>query len=137
LLREDGVGVSTLQQRRAAKAFEQVGDVPEAAHKKYATAAHRMPALIRNAGLCQALHFAESRNDDQGWGKWLGHLAAFLFEQERLPAGGTQALMEASRSAKLSEYLTLTSDTLLYSEWLQRMVRAVLKVEASEAGDAE
>jgi CRISPR-associated protein Cmr5 len=129
--------MSTLQQRRASSAFEAVSNVPDQARSKYATAAHRAPALIRNAGLCQALHFAQARNDAAGWARWLDHMAVFLAEQQRIQGASADALLKASRDAELSVYLGLSADALHYAEWLQRMVRAVLKVDAAEADDSE
>lgn len=128
--------MSTLQQRRATHAFDSVSAVPEPEQSKYATAAHRAPALIRNAGLCQALHFAKARKD-AGWSRWLGHLAAFLSSESRIDGRATDALLASSRTAELPTYLALSSDALLYAEWLQRMVRAVHGIDAAAASDDE
>lgn len=123
--------MSTLQQRRASHAFDRVSSVPQASHAKYATAAHRMPALIRNGGLCQALYFAESRNED-GYRLWLDHAASFAHERRRIPSGSSGSLLRQAREAEVASYVALTSEVLAYGDWLQRMVRAVLKAGASD-----
>lgn len=128
--------MATLDQRRAALAFEHVselvGDAKNA--QKYASMVHKLPALLASAGLCQALHFVESRSDEQRahQRKLVDHLAKQL---ERTDPKITSAakLLERARQANLAEYLRLTEETIACAAWYRRMVQAVLKMEATDA----
>jgi CRISPR-associated protein Cmr5 len=129
--------MSTLDQRRAALAFEHVseleGDAKKAQAKKYASMVHKLPALLASAGLCQALHFVESRKDDQRvhQKKLIDHLAKQL---ERTDPKITSAatLLERARDADLASYIRLTEETIACAAWYRRMVQAVLKMEATD-----
>ena len=71
----------SLDQQRALLAHKHVSEVKkwpdEKLRKKYGGMVHRLPALVRSAGLSQALHFVSSRkSDDQK--RVLDHLAAQL-----------------------------------------------------------
>lgn len=131
-------------QDRAAVAYDHVkryvgdDDKTKAKAKKYATMVHKMPALLQSAGLCQALHFAQSR-PDQDQRKYVTHLAQQL---TRCVGGNTpmdaDRLLERVRRAELDEYLTLTDEAMACAAWYRRLVQGVLKIEAAEAdqGDA-
>ncbi|MGB4459886.1 MAG: type III-B CRISPR module-associated protein Cmr5 [Bacillota bacterium] len=60
--------MQTRDQKYAVEVFKQVSelaDSPEVAkRRKYGSMAHRLPILIRTAGLAQAVSFVESRGDD-------------------------------------------------------------------------
>lgn len=124
-------------QQRAALAYEHVAayvDEDKAVKKKYATIVHKMPALLQSAGLCQALHFAWSRDNEQR--KYVEHFAgqlAYCLGVQKLDA---EQLLDHVRRASLGEYLVLTDEALLCAAWYRRLVQGVLKIEASEA-DAE
>ncbi len=133
--------MATLDQRRAALAFEHVsefaGDAKQAPAKKYASIVHKLPALLVSAGLCQALHFVESRSDDgrKHQRKLLDHLAKQL---ERTDPKITSAatLLDRTRTADLALYLRYTEETIACAAWYRRMVQAVLKLESTD-GDRE
>lgn len=133
-----GALMSTLDQRRAALAFDHVseldGEARRADAKKYASIVHKLPALLTSAGLCQALHFVESRKDEQRahQKKLVDHLANQL---ERIDPQITSAakLLERARRAELADYLRLTEEAFACAAWYRRMVQAVLKMEAADA----
>lgn len=128
--------MATLEQTRARSAYDHVNTFtpqsPEA--KKYGTMVHKLPALIQAAGLCQALHFVQSRgNDDQK--KLLDHLAEQLRRVDAKIAD-SGALLRRVREAELGVYLRLTHEALACAGWYRRMVQGVLKVDPGDAPEA-
>jgi len=130
--------MATLDQRRAALAFDHVselaGDAKQADAKKYASMVHKLPALLVSAGLCQALHFVESRSDEKRvhQRKLVDHLAKQLQRTDPKITSATK-LLEQARDADLASYLRLTEETIACAAWYRRMVQAVLKMEATDA----
>jgi CRISPR-associated protein Cmr5 len=127
--------MATLDQQRAALAFTQVsefeGETKKAQAKKYASLVHKLPALLASAGLCQALHFVASRNDENQR-KLVGHLAEQLERTDPQVTSADQ-LLARIRSADLASYLRLTDEAIACAAWYRRMVQAVLKMEATDA----
>jgi CRISPR-associated protein Cmr5 len=128
--------MQTRKQEYASSAFEQVSALktaseaekdPEAYRKRYGSMAHKLPVLIRTAGLAQALEFVQSRGKDEHK-KLLGHL-----EQTVLPnrAHG-ESLLKRSREAQLGEYTRLTRDCLAALLWYKRFAESVLGVKAGD-----
>lgn len=123
----------TRDQRFASAIFEQVREVSESEKSQYASMAHKLPILIRTAGLAQSLAFVEARHDAKSpQRKLLEHLGAVL---------GDNKLAESSReTANLGEYMRLTQNVLAALHWYKRFAQSVLHVDASEAnqnGEAE
>lgn len=112
----------TRSQRYAAQIFEQVSQVPEAERQKYGSMAHKLPVLIRTAGLAQALAFVHSRGSDEQK-KLLDHIAAVIDEPD---------LLARSRTAELADYMRLTRDVLAALVWYKRFAQSVLGIEAGE-----
>jgi len=113
--------VRTRSQEYAAKIFEQVKNVSEEERQKYGSLAHRLPVLVRTAGLAQALAFVEARGGAAGE-KLLAHLAEVIREDE---------LLRQSREAQLEEYMYLTRKVLTALTWYKRFAQSVLGVEAT------
>ncbi|MBI2566865.1 MAG: type III-B CRISPR module-associated protein Cmr5 [Candidatus Schekmanbacteria bacterium] len=131
--------MAMLDQERARLAFAHVQEVKngnnEAGRRKYATMVHAMPALLRSAGLSQALHFVASRKD-QNQLKLLEHLARQLARVDaRIEDPAT--LLEAVRGAELRRYLHLTQEALACVTWYRRFVQGELKIEAGESDDGD
>jgi len=125
----------TLDQERAKLAFEHIGEVKrwkdEARQKKYASIVHAMPALLRSAGLSQALHFVRSRKDkDQRI--FLDHLAAQIGRVDKEIDDGAK-LLDKVRGADLTGYLRLTQEALACVNWYRRFVQGELGIDAGEA----
>ena len=113
----------TRTQRYAAQIIGQVTGVPEEQRKKYGTMAHKLPVLVRTAGLAQALAFVECRGSEgEGQKLLLDHLAAAVGQAPR------NTLLNASRTAGLREYRRLTHEVLAALEWYKRFAESVLDV---------
>lgn len=113
----------TLEQQRAATAYQHVQLVTEKKDRVlYGAMAQKLPALIRNAGLCQALHFVKSRKNSV-LDKLLEHLSSQL---HRIDPGITSgdSLCAQVREADLSHYVWLTREALATITWYGRLARS-------------
>ncbi len=128
--------MATLDQQRATLAFANVAGEQgvkswsAARQKKYASIVHAMPALLRSAGLSQALHFVLSRKErDQQI--FLDHLASQMTRVD--PQIVNRAtLLDKVRSAELSAYLRLTQEALACVVWYRRFVQGELGLDAGD-----
>jgi CRISPR-associated protein Cmr5 len=122
------------EQEYAAKIYGQIreypGGFPEGTseRKRYGSMAHKLPILVHQAGLAQALAFVQSRNKTP-YDKLLEHLAAAVGETD------VAHLLERSRGAELTEYVYLTERVLLALKWYKRFAQSVLKVDPTEDDD--
>ncbi|MGB9179227.1 MAG: type III-B CRISPR module-associated protein Cmr5 [Pyrinomonadaceae bacterium] len=131
----------TREQEYAATIYDQVaGEIepkPLLAQKKYGSMAHKLPVLIRVAGLAQALQFVESRG--KGEQKLLlQHLALTLGFENDEGENAKEAkakLLDESRTSQLGAYMRLTQQSLAALQWYKRFAQSVLKVEAGEESD--
>lgn len=128
----------TRDQRYATKIFQQVEQVEQKTSEKtkenkayrdaYGSMAHKLPVLIRTAGLAQALAFVEARGKEPHH-DLLNHLSEIV-------RNGQHDLVSQSRSAtSLSEYMRLTHETLAALLWYKRFAQSVLDVEDANQGD--
>lgn len=136
----------TREQRYATAVFSQIKpliphedepkDSPRQKERKaYGSLAHKLPVLIRTAGLAQALAFVKARNKaGSPQHTLLDHLEAVLHTSGVL--SGDQHLVERSRSAEFEEYMRLTQGALEALLWFKRFAQSELKVQ-SAADDAE
>lgn len=123
----------TRNQKHAVQIFDQVDEFreePETKRNKYGSMAHRLPALIRTAGLAQALAFVAARGTDEQK-RLLDHIASVV----GLPNG--VSLLERSRTAELSDYMRLTREVLPALNWYKRFAQSVLGVEVDDEGEGE
>jgi CRISPR-associated protein Cmr5 len=142
----------TLEQKRAAKAFEDVTtlarsyDEGSAERKSYGSLALKLPALVRTAGLCQALYFLDSRDKgspDDTPAKappsktLLRHLAGQLSRIDDAIDGTSDSLLARVRSAELADYLRLSRETIAVANWYSRLTRSILKVEPTDDAGGE
>lgn len=134
--------MKTLNQEYATKAHERV----QAAHdkypndpnkakayrQKYGTMAHKLPILIRTAGLVQALAFVEAKGTKtDAWKDYLNDVA------QTVGRDNGQVLLQESQNAPVNAYIYLTrevSDALL---WYKRFAESILKIEASDQLDED
>jgi CRISPR-associated protein Cmr5 len=113
----------TLEQNRAALAFQHVQTVTDEEQRKiYGSMAQKLPALIRSAGLCQALYFVKSR------GKaplitFLNHLGAQLHRADD-GISDAESLCSGAREADLAHYVWLTREVLASVGWYARLSRS-------------
>ncbi|MBS3967036.1 MAG: type III-B CRISPR module-associated protein Cmr5 [Truepera sp.] len=115
----------TREQRRAKSTFERVSQhqgKEKTWRDQYGGMAHKIPVLVRQAGLAQTLAFVESRGKDPH-----RMLLADLAKTVEL---SKDALLKQSREAPLGEYLRLTREVLAVAQWYKRFAQSVLDVEA-------
>lgn len=129
-----------LDQTRAATAYGHIKDFASAneeRNRRYGTLALKLPALIRTAGLCQALHFIHSRAKGEAEKPemhLLGHLAAQLHRVDNT-IGDANTLCDRARKANMREYLHLTREALATAQWYARLSKSILGVD--ETSDLE
>jgi len=126
----------TLEQQRAAMAHRHVQQVTDKEQQKlYGSMAQKLPALIRGAGLCQALHFVKSRGKP-ALNVLLDHLGEQLHRVDS-GIGNMGTLCETAREADLAQYVWLTRETLASVSWYGRLARSewgVLPGEEPQGG---
>lgn len=132
--------MSTRDQRLASAIFEQVEAVAKQpmgiSRERYGSAAHKLPVLIRTAGLTQALHFAEARGGPE-YALLLNHLAAAIGVGAGASGERKDALLRESRESQLGEYMRLTRESLAALLWYKRFAQTVLGVSTPDADGAE
>lgn len=118
----------TRDQKYATTIYDQVTKIKkkEAEYKAYGAMAHKLPILIRTAGLAQALEFVNSRGKDVQR-LLLTDLAATIERRDK------ETLLESTRSVSLSEYMRLTQQVMSALLWYKRFAQSILGVDASEA----
>lgn len=133
--------MATRDQARAALAWKHVEAVGNESTKlntkRYGAMVHGLPALIRNAGLSQALHFILSRQNPESK-RLLDHLAEQLAVVDgslRTAKEPRRELLRIVREATVERYLRLTQEALACITWYKRLVKGVLNVDASEDGE--
>ncbi len=122
--------MQTREQVFAAKVYKQVSEMEKGSEdaKSYGSMAHKLPILIRTAGLAQALTFVEARGKENGpMHKLLDDLALTVGKRDR------PDLLASARNAQLSEYMLLTQRVMDALLWYKRFAQSVLDVKASDA----
>lgn len=94
---------------------------------QYGGMAHKLPVLIRQAGLVQALAYVAARGKP-GAKQLLEDLAQVLGYKN------DDALLRESRNANLLEYMHLTRKAAVSLTWYKRFAQSVLGVEPTEEG---
>jgi CRISPR-associated protein Cmr5 len=97
---------------------------------KYGIMAHKLPVLIRTAGLAQAISFLETKTGETGEEmnkQLLEDLSSVVSEVSGIDIGGN--LPAKCREAELQEYIRLTKDTLDALLWFKRYSVSVLEVK--------
>jgi CRISPR-associated protein Cmr5 len=125
----------TQEQRRAAKAWEQVSGVKGKSHAgKYGSLAKKFPMLVLTNGLGHALAFLRAKNKAHHAALY-GHLSAWVTEQVYGKGGGDEKLLErligaVSGCASNSDvYRRATTEALAYIAWIKRFAEAELPLE--------
>jgi len=121
----------TLEQARAAMAYAHIRTVTVKEEQVlYGSMALKLPALIRSAGLCQALYFVKSRPKPV-----LKTLLDHLGEQlHRVDADidDMESLCARARATDLAQYVWLTREALAAASWYGRLARSEWGVVAGE-----
>ncbi len=114
----------TLEQRRASMAFDHLKVVTDEKDRKvYGGMALKLPALIRSAGLCQALYFVKSRSGKPILGLLLKHLAEQLTRVDP-KINDVESLCSKTRGAEVADYVWLTREALASVTWYGRLARS-------------
>lgn len=136
----------TRQQRWAQQAFERVSRFREHADRgKYRSLCMKMPALLKQSGLVQALTFIRARSGEVGK-QFCNDLASAYGVGTGEETRG-QVLQEQAQKAPLPAYLALSRDLIDVSVWFRRFAQIELPEDGpgdsartqaapSEAGDA-
>ena len=134
-----------LDQTRASAAYQDVSSIErdtklkDRDKKSYGTLALKLPALIRTAGLCQALHFIHARakgDASKPEMHLLSHLATQLHRVDStIPERDANKLCHRTREANMREYLHLTREAIATAQWYARLSKSILRVD--ETSDLE
>ncbi|MCC6566257.1 MAG: type III-B CRISPR module-associated protein Cmr5 [Chloroflexi bacterium] len=109
----------TLQQQRAASAFQQVDGIND---KKYGSLARSLPAMIQIDGLGHALAFLKAKGaKERHFIQLYNHVEEWL----KLRFGfGNQDLLKWVIEQNSNIYRQVTSEALSYLLWIRRFVEA-------------
>lgn len=122
--------MTTIQQQLASKAHTCILEITDDGEKKkYGTMAHKLPILIRTAGLAQALAFVEARGSTAQH-KLLDHIAQTI-DVAGIDNRGT--LTQTCREAPLQQYIFLTRRVMDALVWFKRFTESVLRVPLRDA----
>lgn len=117
--------MQTREQKYAESAYNQVYSIwgeGKTYHTKYGSLAHKLPILVRQAGLAEALAFAATRKP-AAQQKLLEHLAITVIDDD------FDELLRASRTKPMLEYMRLSEDVMLALTWYKRFVQSILGVD--------
>lgn len=122
--------MQTRDQKYAADVYEKVTSIKkqEKDSEGYGSMAHKLPILIRTAGLAQALAFVDTRGKDPQK-RLLEDLAQTVGKQD------AASLLKSAREAELSEYMLLTQQVMAALLWYKRFAQSILGVDASDEGE--
>jgi CRISPR-associated protein Cmr5 len=125
----------TREQRYASGVYELLSRVvskDQAYKNAYGSMAHKLPVLIRTAGLAQALEFVNTRSERQRGPKDLLYDLSLV-----LGYPDADSLRTASRSEPLGNYMRLTQEALQALLWFKRYAQSVLNIEDASAMEDE
>jgi len=138
----------TRDQIYAKDAYDHVKQVQgwkEAERNRYGALAHKLPVLIRTAGLAQALTFLDAKANDtkakdeqekQGQQSPNAYRQLLTDLAKTMKKDTKDALLERAREAELTEYTLLTRQALAALLWYKRFAQSLLDVtDAQAAGD--
>ena len=118
----------TQEQKYATLIYSQVYEIwanDRTYQKQYGSLAHKLPILVRQAGLAQALAFAATRKPEAQQ-KLLEHLAAVVIHDD------FHQLLEQSRTRPLLQYMRLSEEVMMALTWYRRYAQSVLDVDPTE-----
>lgn len=123
----------TREQQRAQHACQRITarqGYTENECRKYGTMAHKLPALIRSAGLALALGFVDTRGEAPHR-HLLDDIACTVGQSDR--AG----LVTASQDSRLLDYMRLSREVLAVCVWYKRFAESVLGVKSDHGVPSE
>lgn len=110
------------------EAFGKQHPASSTARRKYGAMAHKLPVLVRTAGLAQALAFVDARGND-AQRQLLQDLARTVGYND------AKSLLNASRETAFYEYMRLSQKVMAALLWYKRFAQSVLGVEPGEDDD--
>ncbi len=119
----------SLEQRRAAHAWECVKEVKSQSYKKdYLSLARSAPADIQANGLGQTLAFWRAKKKDEEKEALYQHVAAWVKTQVRFtqPSDLLEWIMKQART---DEYRRATTEAIAFLSWVKRFAEAELEVK--------
>ena len=130
----------TRDQRYASDVFSKVSDFgkqfPKETGQKeresYGTMAHRLPVLIRTAGLAQALAFVEAKATGKADSEKPRQRAYRQLLKDLGKTVSRADLAEAAREADFLDYMRLTEQVIEALIWYKRYAESVLGVELDQ-----
>lgn len=117
----------TLQQKRAAHAWEKVKDVrgdsdkPSEKAKKYGSLVRSLPAMIQSDGLATSLAFLLAKNEEHHKNAY-DHVSEWVMGQ--LDETSKLNLLEWVLENSSTHYRRAASEALAYLNWLKRFAEA-------------
>jgi CRISPR-associated protein Cmr5 len=114
------------RKQRLAKAIW--GKFEHQTDKKYGTWAHKLPVLIRSAGLAQALAFVVSKTKENTPERTMLNDFANVVSS---PHQTLEAFTSHVRTANLQEYMRLTRLSLEVCVWFKRFTESKLNVSST------
>jgi CRISPR-associated protein Cmr5 len=125
-------------QKHAAAVWAKIPDHPPRSEqaKTYAALAHKLPVLIRTAGLAQTLAFVTSKFDPDKEGRLVNHIAQIVLKDQNQTMQGFSNTVHA-KETNLLEYLRLTRETLAVCLWFKRFAESKLDIKADDIGEME
>lgn len=125
-------------QKRAQAAYRAVSDAKSQAWRKdYGRQCLRLPALIHQCGLCQAIAFFQAKGGEVGDKKGKEYFHQVL--QDLAVVSGlersAEKFAERARSEDMKTYQWMTGEAMASAQWLKRYAEAVLKVEPGGEDD--
>jgi len=120
----------TLDQRRAAHAWEAIQEIKAIAKKtdreEYAGEAKKLPIRIMTSGLGQALAFllAKAKDKKQNLRRLHDHLTAWVLAERGLRGAAPKSLLQSVIQGDSDFLRRATDEVLAYIQWLNRFAEA-------------
>src|ERR1017187_4074476 len=106
--------MQTIQQKRAARAYDLVKKLDPSCHEAYGRLAHKLPLLILSCGLPSALEFLRTRKENEAGARHLlDHLTQHFQALKKL--NGNDLLRQVLDLA-LVDFMYFTREALLIAE---------------------
>jgi len=134
----------TREQERARIAYEKVDKIQNEVWKDdYGRMCMRLPTLIHQCGLCQAIAFCQAKGGDEKKDPQKKEVTdnakkeairRFLLDLSSVVAEAStiKEFADSVRTAPFTKYQWLTRETLACSKWFKRYAEAILKVDLTK-----
>lgn len=115
-------GQQTLQQRRAASAWNAVKKIPVSDQKKYGSLVRGFPAMIQTDGIGPALAFLKAKGNAEHL-SLNQHVSAWVLREMKAPETESDLLLWLTEQSS-ARYRQATVEALAYLMWLKRFAEA-------------